>query len=114
MNVLMASRESSFNMKDYEDSVLKEVDSAIICRLVKRWKDIKDIFIKAYELTPHQLEILREAGVTNPEKYGARGLQPSEWGTFGATVKTMNEFSRSYTRFKKRCIEFIKKISKEE
>jgi len=114
MNVLTASREPNFNMKDYEDSVLKEIDPAIIRRLTEKWNDIKDIFIKSYELTPHQLEILREAGITNLEKYGIRGLQPSEWRTFGATVKTMDEFSGSYARFKKRCIEFISGISEEE
>ena len=112
MNMLMTSREPDFNMKDYEDSVLEGIDPAVIRRLTEEWKDIKDIFIKSYELTPHQLEILREAGITNLERYGDRGLQPSEWGTFGATVKTMNEFSGSYARFKRRCIEFISKISK--
>jgi len=112
-NVLMASLEPGFNVEHYKESVLEGVDPGIFRRLIKEWNDIKDLFIEAYELTPSQQTILKEAKIASSEKYGNRGLEPSEWNTFGATVKTMNEFSGSYETFKKRCIEFVRKISKE-
>ena len=43
------------------------------------------------------------------DKYGNKGLKPAEWATFGATEKTMREFTNSYKGFKKNCIEHIKK-----
>ena len=114
MNILMTSRKSSFNIKEYKASVLKEISPEIVRRLTEKWSDIKDLFAESYELTPSQQEVLKDARIANPEKYGSRGLQPSEWSAFGATVKTMNEFSRSYEQFKKRCIEFIRKVSEEK
>ncbi|MFQ6094800.1 MAG: transaldolase family protein [Candidatus Bathyarchaeia archaeon] len=114
MSMLMKSRESGFNIKEYKASVLKEISPEILRRLTEEWSDIKDLFVESYELTPSQQEVLKEAGILNAEKYGNRGLQPSEWRPFGATVKTMNEFSRSYEQFKKRCIEFIRKTSEEK
>jgi len=112
MNVLMRSQEPDFKVKDYRNSVLGELDQQMIRRLTEEWNDIKDEFIKSYEATPPQLETLVEAGVVNAEKYGKRGVQPSAWRTFGPTVKTMNEFSKSYEQFRKRCIEFICNLSK--
>jgi len=112
-NVLMASLEPGFNVEHYKESVLEGVNPEIFRRLTEEWNDIKDLFIEAYELTPSQQTVLKEAKIASSEKYGNRGLEPSEWNTFGATVKTMNEFSGSYEIFKKRCIEFVCKISKE-
>jgi len=113
MNVLMAGREADFDIEDYQESVLKEVDQVMLRRLAEEWTDINGVFREAYELTPSQQRILEEAKIAGSERYGNRGLRPSEWGSFGATVKTMDEFSQSYKTFRKRCIEFVGNMRKE-
>lgn len=115
MNVLLESLKESFRIKDYQESVLIEVDPEIARRLMSGWRKTAEEFIKAYELTPEQIRILKEVGFANPaEKYGSRGIKPSEWGLFGATVKTMDEFTGSYELFKKRCIEYTSKFAKKK
>jgi hypothetical protein len=115
MNVLMACQEPNFNIKDYNKSVLKEPDPEMIHRLAEEWGDIKSLFAEAYQLTPSQIEALKKAGITNAAaKYGNHGVEPTGWATFGSTVKTMNEFSKSYMQFKNRCAEFVKKGSTEK
>ena len=111
MSVLLKSLEEGFDIQEYRDSVLKEIDPEILRRLTEKWTDIKEEFVRSYELTPHQQKILKEAGITGLEKYGFCGIKPAEWGCFGATIKTMEEFSKSYEEFKKRCIEFILQMS---
>ncbi|MCD6325227.1 hypothetical protein J7L97_02955 [Candidatus Bathyarchaeota archaeon] len=113
MNVLSTSLEEGFDIQEYRESVLKELDPEILRRLTEEWVDIKEEFIRSYELTSHQQEILKEAEIQDWSRYGNRGIKPDEWGSFGATVKTMNEFSNSYENFKRRCIEFIHKMKKE-
>jgi len=110
MNMLLTSLEEDFDIQEYRESVLKKVDHGILKRLTEEWMDIKEEFIRSYELTSRQQEILKEAGITDWNKYGNRGIKPSEWSKFGATVKTMEEFSNSYEKFKERCIEFILQI----
>jgi hypothetical protein len=112
--VVTASSEPSFKVEDYCESVLKAVDPEILDRLTKNASDIKKVVEESYEVSTRQSEILREAKIPNPEKYGSRGLLPTQWGTFGATVKTMDEFSNSYETFKTKCVEFVKKISEEK
>ncbi|MEM3041776.1 MAG: hypothetical protein QXG97_07135, partial [Nitrososphaerota archaeon] len=114
MNVLLTSKGLGFNVKDYGNSVLREPDLQMVRRLTEEWNDTKDEFLKSYEATPQQQEVFAEVGIAKAEKYGRRGIQPSEWRTFGPTVKTMNEFSRSYEQFKKRCIEFVRNLSKKK
>ena len=111
--VVTASSELSFKVGDYCESVLKTVDPEILERLIGNASDIKKVVEEAYEVTARQLEILREVKISNPKKYGSRGLLPMQWGTFGATVKTMDEFSNSYETFKAKCVEFVRKISEE-
>ncbi|MCW4020166.1 MAG: hypothetical protein NWF14_02920 [Candidatus Bathyarchaeota archaeon] len=113
MTVLMTSLEPSFRLEDCKESVLKEVDPEIFRRLTEEYFDITDLVIESYELTPSQQKVIKEAKIAGSDKYGNRGLKPSRWRAFGATAKTMNEFSRSYAAFKKRCVEFIRKISME-
>ena len=113
MNVLSTSLEEGFDIQEYRESVLKELDPEILRRLTEEWVDIKEEFIRSYELTSHQQEILKEAEIQDWSRYGNRGIKPDEWSSFGATVKTMNEFSNSYENFKRRCIEFIHKMEKE-
>ncbi|MEM2702177.1 MAG: transaldolase family protein [Candidatus Bathyarchaeia archaeon] len=112
MNVLLMSLKEDFDAEKYRESVLKEVNSDILERILStRWKKVSDEFVKAYELTSEQINILKEVGIMNTEKYGFRGLKPSEWGLFGATVKTMDEFNEGYNLFKKKCIEFVQGLS---
>jgi len=109
-NVLLKSLDKDFNVEDYRESVLIKTDPTISHELLSGWKNTAEEFVKAYELTPEQINLLRKIGIANPEKYGSRGLKPSEWGVFGATVKTMNEFSRSYEQFKKKCIKYAQNL----
>jgi len=112
MNVLLTSLKEGFNIQEYRSSVLKEIDLEILRRLTEEWTDIKDEFIRSYELTSHQQRILKEAGIAYWSKYGDRGIKPAEWGRFGATVKTMEEFSNSYEDFKERCVKFVLQVRK--
>jgi len=112
MNVLLKSLEEGFNIEQYRESAIIEVDPEIPSRLAGGWGKTAEEFIKAYELTPELVSVLREVGIANPERYGFRGLKPSEWGLFGATVKTMDEFTKSYERFKNKCIEYACKFAK--
>jgi len=112
MNVLLESLNEAFKVEDYRESVLVGADLEIPLRLMGEWKATAEEFIKAYELTPEQISVLREAGLVKPEKYGSRGIKPPEWGLFGATMKTMDEFTKSYDRFKKKCIEYASKLAK--
>lgn len=109
-NVLLEGQKAGFNPENYRDSILWEVDPEIALRLSAGWGETADNFIKAYELTPEQSRVLGEVGIANLYRYGTRGLSPSEWGSYGATVKTMEEFSRSYEEFKKKCVEFALKF----
>lgn len=111
-NVMREALKAEFKLENFKESVLKVVDPQIPLRLSSKWENVASEFIKAYELTPELVKVLEEAGIPNPEKYGKRGLKPSEWGIYGATVKTMNEFSKSYEQFKKKCIEYASKLSK--
>lgn len=110
MNMLATSLGTGFDIENYRESVLKEIDPRILRRLTEEWIDIKSLFARAYELTPDLQEALKEAKIDDCEKYGDRGILPSEWKTFGATVKTMDEFSGSYEGFRERCIEFVCKM----
>ncbi|MEM2026915.1 MAG: transaldolase family protein [Candidatus Bathyarchaeia archaeon] len=113
MSVLLRSLERDFNIERFRESVFESINPEIPLRIIcSGWKHITEDFIKAYELTPEQVDLLRKVGITAPEKYGCRGLKPSEWGSYGATVKTMNEFSESYEEFKRKCIEHAKKFLK--
>jgi hypothetical protein len=111
--VVTASSEPSFKVEDYCESVLKAVNPEILERLTGNASDITKVVEEFYEVNARQSEILREAKISNPEKYGSKGLLPTQWGTFGATVKTMDEFSNSYETFKMKCVEFVRKISRE-
>jgi len=113
MNMLMASLEAGFNVEEYRESVLKGISSEILHRLTEEWVDISDLFAEAYELTPDQHRVLREAKVTGADRYGERGITPSQWRSFGAADKTMVEFSGSYEGFREKCIQFVSKVAGE-
>ena len=111
LSVLLRSLQADFSLHDYHESVLRRLDPSIEERLREKWTDIRDLFISAIELTPLLMDVIKEAGLNEAERYGVRGLKPEEWGIFGATVKTMTEFSSSYERFRGRCVEFVRKVA---
>ena len=112
--VVTASTEPSFRVEDYRESVSKEVDPEILKRLIEKGSGTKKVVEESYEVTAPQSKVLREAKIQNPTKYGSKGLLPAQWGTFGATAKTMEEFSNSYEAFRAKCVEFVKKVSEEK
>jgi hypothetical protein len=112
--VVTASLEPSFRIGNYSESVLKAIDPEIPRRLTGDTYGTKKAVSEFYEVTASQLEVLKEAKVSDLESYGSKGLKPSQWGAFGATAKTMDEFSNSYATFKSKCIEFVRKISQEK
>jgi transaldolase len=112
--VVTAGLEQGFTIENCKESVLKGVNPEILKRITADSSDIRNVVAEFYEVTAHQSEILKEAKITDPEKYGSKGLLPSQWGNFGSTIKTMDEFSNSYETFKAKCIQFIRKISREK
>ena len=107
--VLMKSWQQDFNMEKCRNSVMEPPDPETLIRLLKD-KDVGEIFRGAWELTPYLVERLREAGIADAEKYGTGGLRPQEWAELGSTEKTIREFSDSYEKFKKKCIECIRRV----
>ncbi len=112
--VVAASSELGFKVEDYRESVSKRVDPEILKRLTEKGSGTKKVVEESYEVTVPQSKVLREAKIQNPAKYGSKGLLPAQWGTFGATAKTMEEFSNSYEAFRAKCVEFVKKVSEEK
>ncbi len=108
-NVLMESRKPDFRMEDYRESVSKDIDPAIIHRLVEEHEDIREDARDALELTPELIERLREVGVE--VDFGDRGHEPEEWPEFGSVVKTMDQFTKAYNRFREKVIEFTRQIA---
>jgi len=106
-NVLMRSKEPDFKMEEYRNSVMKPPDQELLTTLLND-EDVGEIFRGAWELTPYLVERLKEAGIVDAEKYGTGGLRPSEWAELGSTKKTMTEFSKSYERFKRNCIDHVR------
>lgn len=111
MNVLMNSEESDFEIDEYRNSVMQPPDAETLSRLLKH-EDVGETFRGAWELTPYLVERLKEAGITDAEKYGTGGLLPSEWEGLGSTRKTMREFSNSYEEFMKKCIDNYEEFKK--
>lgn len=106
-NVLMESMKPNFKILKLKNSVMNPIDQELISRLLKD-EDIGKIFRVSWELTPKLIEKIKEANI-NTEKYGDNGITPEKWAEFGPIIRTMNEFSNSYEKFKKECIEHIKK-----
>jgi hypothetical protein len=107
-NVLMRSIESDFRMEEYRNSVMEPLNQELLTRLLND-EDVGGLFREVWELAPDLVEELKKAGITDAEKYGTKGLPPSEWAELGSTRKTMLEFSNSYEKFKKKCVEHVKK-----
>jgi len=110
LSVLLFSSDPNFNLERYRESVLRAPDPEVVKRLTERWSDISKIFLEAYELTPYLRKVMEEAGIKFVERYGLRGLKPEFWGRFGATEKTMREFSKSYERFRAECVDYVRRL----
>ena len=67
--------------------------------------------VKAYEASPEVNELLKEVGIT--KDYGNRGIKVNEWPNYGPCVKTMNEFTNAYLRFRDKVLSTIKELKKE-
>jgi hypothetical protein len=104
-NVLQTSRQKGFNIEEYNNAILRKPELDIIERLLT----LED-FRKAYELTPELKADLEKIGIKG--NFGEGGLRVEEWPSFGSVVKTMNQFSLGYEEFRKRAVEFVRKISK--
>ncbi|KPV62459.1 MAG: Transaldolase [Candidatus Bathyarchaeota archaeon BA1] len=105
MKVLETSLEKGFDVSRFEDAILEDHDSDVLKSLLK----LED-FRKAYELTPELTEKLRGVGIEGD--FGDGGLKVVEWPTFGPVVKTMNEFTDAYNRFREKTIDFTRNVSK--
>jgi hypothetical protein len=113
LTVSIVNLNSAIKIKEYQDSILTEVRSEIIHRLTHKWADIKNLFKRSYELTQYQQSLLKDIKIFGSQRYGTRGLEASEWKTFGATEKTMVEFSKSYEKFKMQCIKKVREFRKD-
>ncbi len=107
MEVFEKSLQEDFKVSDYKDSISYDYDNERLERLLQ----IND-FRKAFELTPKLTETLTKAGIAG--SFGACGLEPEDWPNFGPVVKTLEEFQNAYSEFKKKAIEFVRKVSQEE
>lgn len=107
-SVFTRSKESYFRVEEYRNSAMEPPDQELLTRLLND-EDVGEIFRGVWELTPYLVETLKKAGITDAEKYGTKGLRPSEWAELGSTKKTMLEFSNSYEKFKKNCAEHVRK-----
>jgi len=106
--VLNTSRQPGFVLEDYENAILKDHDSGILRRLLE--SDVREDFRKAYELTPELIEKMGSAGIRGD--FGNQGHKPPEWPNFGSVVKTMNQFTDAYNKFRDRTVEFVRQVAK--
>jgi transaldolase len=102
LKVLQKSRETNFNLSDFENSIAEEPDKEILERLLK----IPD-FRKAYLLTPNLVAELSDAGIEVESETG--GMEPGEWSDYGPVRKTMDEFNNAYSSFRSKLINSIAK-----
>ncbi|HDN76068.1 MAG TPA: hypothetical protein ENG05_02950 [Acidilobales archaeon] len=104
--VLKESLKEGFKLDDFAESILQELPKDVLERLMK-YED----FVKAYEASPEVNELLKEVGIT--KDYGNRGIKVNEWPNYGPCVKTMNEFTNAYLRFRDKVLNTIKELKKE-
>jgi len=98
--------KENFRLEDYAESILQELPKENLERLMKY-----DDFVKAYEASPELNELLKEVGID--KNYGNRGLKVNDWPSYGPCVKTMNEFTQAYLRFREKVVKLFKDISSE-
>ncbi|MEM3648392.1 MAG: transaldolase family protein [Thermoproteota archaeon] len=99
--VVKEALREGFNMGDYEDSISRGVDQDVLKVLMS----IED-FVKAYEASPELNSLLKKAGIV--ENYGDRGVETSDWPSYGPCVKTLEEFTRAYLSFRKKVLDLVR------
>lgn len=104
--IFKESMKENFRLEDYAESILQELPKENLERLMKY-----DDFVKAYEASPELNELLKEVGID--KNYGNRGLKVNDWPSYGPCVKTMNEFTQAYLRFREKVVKLFKDISSE-
>lgn len=90
-------------IEEYRESIMKELDKEPL-KLLMKFED----FIKAFEASPELNELLISIGIK--KNYGNRGLKITEWPKYGPCVKTLNEFSNAYLKFREKVIKNVKEI----
>ncbi len=65
-------------------------------------------FVKAYEASPEVNKLLKEIGIEGD--FGARGIDPHEWPSYGPCRKTLEEFTSAYIVFRDSVIKIVKSI----
>ncbi|MDH5439905.1 MAG: hypothetical protein OEY31_04815 [Candidatus Bathyarchaeota archaeon] len=102
-DVLQTSWQEGFNAEEYNNAILRKPELGVLERLLT----LAD-FRKAYELTLELQMDLEKIGTKGD--FGGGGLRVKEWPSFGSVVKTMNQFSLGYEEFKKRAVDFVRKM----
>jgi len=102
-DVLQTSWQEGFNAEEYNNAILRKPELVVLERLLT----LED-FRKAYELTLELQMDLEKIGTKGD--FGGGGLRVKEWPSFGSVVKTMNQFSLGYEEFKKRAVDFVRKM----
>lgn len=96
-NVRRMAEGFSFNLRDYEESIVH----AFPVETFEPLNELED-FRKAFEINPELAEILTGVGISGD--FGSKGLLPSEWPEFGAVQKTLAEFKNAYDNFQKEMV----------
>jgi transaldolase len=97
LKVLQRSRESGFNLLEFENSIAIEPNSETLARLLK-FPD----FVKAYELAPSLAQDLNAIGERISEP--TRGIEAEQWSYYGPARKTMEEFTNAYDSFRTKLV----------
>lgn len=101
LKVLQKSRESGFDLYEFEDSIDEEPDAEILERLLQ----MPD-FRSAYELTSDLVRELQKSGVEVRSE--SAGIEPADWRNYGPARKTMDEFNSAYVAFRDKLVASIK------
>ncbi len=86
------AEEHPFDLKAYEESI----SHPFPLETFERLDQIED-FQKAFEINSELADLFKEVGIL--EDFGLRGLNPSDWPTFGPVQKTLVEFKSAYDTF---------------
>ncbi len=106
LNVVKEVASKAIDIEKLRESIMQPLDPQAL-EILMKFED----FVKAYEASPEVNELLAKVGIE--QKYGNRGLRIEEWPKYGPCVKTMNEFTNAYLKFRAKCVETFKQLAKE-
>jgi len=106
LNVVKEVSEKGIDIEKLRESVMQPLDPSAL-EILMKYED----FVKAYEASPEVNELLKKVGIE--PKYGNRGIRVEEWPKYGPCVKTMNEFTNAYLKFRAKCVETFKHLARE-